>query len=64
MNRIHLASIACAFTAALALTACNKPADNTAPGSTGSSTTSASPGTTGGGMGAGAARAPASAASR
>ena len=62
MNRNHVTSLACALTAALALTACNKAGDGSA--GSGSTTTSATPGSTGGGMAGGAARSPASAASR
>lgn len=41
MNCIRLTSLACALTAALALSACNKAGETTTPsGSTGSTTTS------------------------
>jgi len=58
MNRFRISSLACALTAALALSACSKTGDGTA-GTTGSTGTAGS--TTGGGM---AASPSASAASR
>jgi hypothetical protein len=62
MTRISFTSLACALTAALALTACNREGGGAGGGAGGPGTTTTSPG--GAGMGTSGATPPASAASR